>query len=49
MGSSRDALIAGSIPLTRPTNVKMIVATTTIVGLLRGHERYFYRFKLTVL
>ena len=32
MGSSLDALMAGSMPLTRPTNPKMMVATTTIVG-----------------
>ena len=32
MGSRREALIAGSIPLTRPTKARITVATTTIVG-----------------
>ncbi len=32
IGSSREALIAGSIPLIRPTSPRMMVATTTMVG-----------------
>ena len=32
MGSRREALIAGNIPLIRPTKTRMIVATRTIVG-----------------
>ncbi len=32
MGSRREALMAGSMPLTRPTSPRMIVATTTITG-----------------
>jgi hypothetical protein len=32
IGSSLEALIAGSMPLTNPTNPRMIVATNTIVG-----------------
>ena len=32
IGSSREALMAGNMPLTKPTSPRMIVATTTIVG-----------------
>src|SRR5208283_6238157 len=32
MGSRREALMAGSIPLTSPTNVRMMVAMTTMDG-----------------
>jgi hypothetical protein len=32
IGSRREALMAGSIPLIRPTSPRMMVATTTMVG-----------------
>src|SRR5208283_1661214 len=49
MGSRREALIAGSIPLIRPTNVKMTVATNTIVGSMMSRMSAASAFLATAL